>query len=63
MDITLNNRPFLFCLSAKRHVPWKELPNANHQISLFYDECTWGVFGVADIEHKEWQKTDCLGEE
>jgi hypothetical protein len=58
-DMTTNNGPFPFRLPAKRYVPWNELPNADRQRaydSLFYDECTWDIFGVADIEHKEWKE-------
>jgi hypothetical protein len=57
IDMTPNHGPFPFRLPSKRYTPWTELPNADRQRaydSLYYDECTWDVFGVADIEQKEW---------
>jgi hypothetical protein len=57
-DMTPNNGPFPFRLPSKRYTKWTELPNADRQRaydSLFYDECTWDVYGVADIESREWR--------
>eukprot|EP00804_Cyclotella_cryptica_P007727 CCRYP_001346-RB/>CCRYP_001346-RB protein AED:0.02 eAED:0.02 QI:79/1/1/1/1/1/3/359/697 len=57
-DMTPNNGPFPFRIPAKRYVPWKELPNADRQRaydSLFYDEDTWDIYGVAEIEKKTWR--------
>lgn len=57
-DMTPNHGPFPFRIPAKRYVPWKQLPNADRQRaydSLFYDEDTWDVYGVAEIEKKAWR--------
>lgn len=58
LDMTPNNGLFPFRMPTKRYVPWKDLPNVDRQRaydSLFYDECTWDVYGVASIESREWR--------